>query len=124
MLQLSILPRKVTREEVVCEGECPICHEDMDHTRNGIFVCSIGFGANIHYDYMKRWNEEKHSQPGKFYAGYVDVSGRPKRLNRFAFSQYSIHQHLSTITNDCTIEIYHYKAANDASKFSLGPNKK
>jgi hypothetical protein len=44
------------------EGECPICHEEMDSTRKEITFCAPGCGANMHYECMKSWKEQKSAR--------------------------------------------------------------
>ncbi|OAK95111.1 hypothetical protein IQ06DRAFT_232464 [Phaeosphaeriaceae sp. SRC1lsM3a] len=37
------------------EGECPICHENMNPTRTDITFCRVSCGANIHSDCLEKW---------------------------------------------------------------------
>ncbi|KAF2793687.1 hypothetical protein K505DRAFT_349779 [Melanomma pulvis-pyrius CBS 109.77] len=41
------------------EGECGICHDDLQPSTEEITFCSSSCGGNMHYDCMKDWEERR-----------------------------------------------------------------
>jgi hypothetical protein len=51
----SYFREKLQKGRKAIEGECTICHEEMDPTRQELTFCKPGCGGNMHYKCMESW---------------------------------------------------------------------
>jgi ssDNA-binding Zn-finger/Zn-ribbon topoisomerase 1 len=57
--QSAYFHEKFQKDRKPIEGECPLCHDAMDLTRSELTFCRSRCGANMHYDCMMNWKEQK-----------------------------------------------------------------
>jgi hypothetical protein len=45
------------------EGECPICHEDLDPSKEDVTFCRASCGQNVHEECMEQWMQAQKGTP-------------------------------------------------------------